>query len=139
MFVQSKLLDAERELHEAAVLLHRDLLRLRREDPAFDADAAVVEGAVLGSQAFLLRFFLRDHGELRSGPDDRLLLVNFGADLLLNPAPEPLLAPPVGGPWQVRWSSEDRPYGGSGTPPIETEENWQIPGHAAILMAPRLP
>ena len=48
-----------------------------------------VDGAVLGPEAFVLRFF----GENGS---DRLLLVNLGRDLDLDSAPEPLLAPPAG-------------------------------------------
>ncbi len=65
-----------------------------------------------------------------------ILLVNFGVDLHLDPAPEPLLAPPEKHCWQVLWSSEDPQYGGNGIPPLETEENWRIPGAAAIVMKP---
>ena len=49
-----------------------------------------VDGAVLGPDAFVLRFLARDG-------DDRLLLVNLYRDLVLEPAPEPLLAPPSDG------------------------------------------
>ena len=72
-----------------------------------------VDGAVLSSEAFLLRFF----GEQR---DDRLLLVNLGANLHLDPAPEPLLAPPDGSEWTTLWSSENPKYGGIGTPPLDS-------------------
>ena len=65
-----------------------------------------------------------------------LLLVNLGADLYLDPAPEPLLAPPEGRLWVVLWSSEDPRYGGGGTPPLETKNNWRIPGHSAVAMRP---
>ncbi|MFO0968903.1 MAG: DUF3459 domain-containing protein [Gemmataceae bacterium] len=59
-----------------AVALHRDLLRLRREDPAFRAPKRrMMDGAVLGPDAFLLRFFAAE--------GDRLLLVNLGRDLKL--------------------------------------------------------
>ena len=110
--------------------MHRDLLRLRREDEVFSRQQPRgLDGAVLGPEAFVLRFF-------GDGGDDRLLLVNFGRDLNLNPAPEPLLAPPEGRLWKVLWSSEDCRYGGSGTPPLETKLNWLIPGHAAVAMAP---
>ena len=68
--------------------------------------------------------------------DDRLLLVNLGVDLNLSPAPEPLLAPPEGCAWEVIWSSEDPRYGGCGTPPLETEGNWRVLGHAAVVLAP---
>ncbi len=81
----------------------------------------------------MLRFF----GEDRALPEaDRLLIVNLGADVHLKPAPEPLLAPPVECQWEVVWSSEDPRYGGTGTPPLETTENWLIPGHAAVILKP---
>ena len=49
---------------------------------------------------------------------DRLLVVNLGRDLHLRQAPEPLLAPPEGRAWEMRWSSEDVIYGGCGTPAL---------------------
>jgi maltooligosyltrehalose trehalohydrolase len=65
------------------------------------------------------------------------VLVNFGRDLNLNPAPEPLLAPPLDTLWRVLWSSEHPTYGGSGTPPLETQDNWRIPGEATVVMSPQ--
>ena len=110
--------------------MHRDLLRLRREDSVFAAQTPRgVDGAVLGDEAFVLRFFGREG-------DDRLLIVNLGRDLNFNPAPEPLLAPPDGALWTTLWSSEDFRYGGTGTPPLETKNNWCIPGHSAVAMRP---
>jgi maltooligosyltrehalose trehalohydrolase len=64
------------------------------------------------------------------------LLVNFGVDLHLDPAPEPLLAPPVGTIWQTLWSSENPRYGGTGMPRLDSEDNWRIPGHAAVALHP---
>ena len=133
--VQEKKLAAGSELWRERYQRHfesarRDLLRLRREHPVFCRPRhGKVDGAVLGPQAFVLRFFAEEN-------DDRLLLVNFGLDLQLDPAPEPLLAPPAGKLWKVLWSSEDPAYGGSGTPPPETENNWRIQGQAAIVMIP---
>src|SRR5439155_22461359 len=90
-----------------------------------------IAGAVLSPQQFVLRFFTTDHL-------DRLLVVNLDRDLHLREAPEPLLAPPVGHEWEVRWSSEDVRYGGNGTPALETlEHNWRIPGEAAVVLVPR--
>ena len=65
-----------------------------------------------------------------------LVLVNLGRDLHLDPAPEPLLAPPGGKRWAVRWSSEDPRYGGGGTAPPDTETNWRLPGEAALVLLP---
>jgi maltooligosyltrehalose trehalohydrolase len=129
-FERSKLDLSERETHAGVYLMHRDLLRLRREDAVFRAQrAGGVDGAVLGDECFVLRFFGEDG-------DDRLLVVNLGIDLHLDPAPEPLLAPPEAMEWQTLWSSEDPRYGGLGTAPLDTEENWRIPGHAAVAMRP---
>jgi maltooligosyltrehalose trehalohydrolase len=121
----------ERESHAAVYAMHKDLIRLRREDPVFGAlPAPRVDGAVLGAEAFVLRFFSEDVA-------DRLLVVNLGPDLGLNPAPEPLLAPPADAVWSVLWSSEQPRYGGSGTPPLETRNNWRIPAHATVALSPR--
>jgi maltooligosyltrehalose trehalohydrolase len=87
---------------------------------------------VLSGEAFVLRFF----GDEGDAGEDRLLMVNLGIDLHLDPAPEPLLAPPADSGWTTLWSSEDPKYGGTGTPPLDTEENWRIPGHAAVLLKP---
>jgi maltooligosyltrehalose trehalohydrolase len=109
--------------------LHRDLIRLRREDPTLSSSPRV-DGSVLGPDGFVLRYF-------GAAPnDDRLLVVNLGRDLSLQPAPEPLLAPPEERQWDVLWSSEDPRYGGCGTPPLETMEGWRIPGRSATLLNP---
>jgi maltooligosyltrehalose trehalohydrolase len=129
-FGRCKLDLSEREGHAEVYGMHRDLLRLRREDAVFSAqEPRGLDGAVLGHDAFVLRYFGRDG-------DDRLLVVNLGGDLGLNPAPEPLLAPPQGKVWRTLWSSEDYRYGGTGTTPLETKNNWCIPGEAAVALAP---
>ncbi|QDU29773.1 Malto-oligosyltrehalose trehalohydrolase [Anatilimnocola aggregata] len=111
--------------------LHRDLLRLRREEPCFRLqDRNRFDGAVLSQDAFVLRFF-------GDNIDDRLLVINLGRDLQCDPAPEPLLAPPPDCEWEELWSSEDPKYGGLGTPPLETEDfNWRIPATAAVVLKP---
>jgi maltooligosyltrehalose trehalohydrolase len=131
-FETCKLNFDERQSHQEIYALHRDLLRLRREEPVFRAQRpGGLDGAVLGDEAFVLRFF----GEAGKDGQDRLLLVNFGSALRFSPAPEPLLAPPAGCIWEIRWSSEDLGYGGSAVPPVDGEENWRIPGHAALVLA----
>jgi maltooligosyltrehalose trehalohydrolase len=118
---------SERARHAEAYALHRDLLRLRREDPVFRAQGAQgVAGAVLGPEALVLRFFGVDG-------DDRLLLVDFGSDLRLEPGPEPLLAPPEGRRWRVVWSTEDPRYGGDGGIPLDAEERWRLIAHSACV------
>jgi maltooligosyltrehalose trehalohydrolase len=129
-FERCKLDFSERERHAEIYALHRDLIALRRSDPALHAQRPRgVDGAVLAKRALVLRFFM--------APDeDRLLLVNLGRDLHLSPAPEPLLAPPAGKTWQLAWSSESVTYGGCGTPPLETDDGWHIPGEAAVVLTP---
>ena len=129
-FEACKLDLSERARNQHVYDMHRDLLRLRRDDAVFSAQRPrALDGAVLGPEAFVLRFFGEDG-------DDRLLVVNFGRDLHFDPAPEPLLAPPAGALWAVLWSSEAFAYGGAGTPTLETKDNWGIPGHAAVALRP---
>ncbi|GAC1651717.1 MAG: hypothetical protein NVS9B15_12070 [Acidobacteriaceae bacterium] len=112
--------------------LHADLLRLRREDPAFRTqEYGKVDGAVLTEHAFVLRYFL-------PGKQDRLVIVNFGADLFLYHVPEPLLAPPEFCRWNLHWSSEAPIYGGSGMahPDTETDFNWMIRGDSLAVLVP---
>jgi maltooligosyltrehalose trehalohydrolase len=137
-FTRCVLRGIESEEANAALLLHRDLLRLRREDPAFRAQrAGGVDGAALGPGALLLRFF--PDGPARSSVEgDRLVIMNLGADLHLTSVPEPLLAPPADASWEVLWSSEDPKYGGAGTATLETDEHWMIPGHATVVLSARL-
>ncbi|HEY1489566.1 MAG TPA: malto-oligosyltrehalose trehalohydrolase [Verrucomicrobiae bacterium] len=127
-FDRCKLDFAERERHAGVYAFHRDLLKLRREDPVFrNPYPGGVDGAVLGNEAFVLRYFGRDG-------DDRLLLVNLGADMQLTHQPEPLLAPVEGAAWKMIWSTEDPRYGGLGMPPLD-DASWRLPGHAAIVLA----
>ena len=129
-FKRCKLDFSDREKNAEVLLLHRDLLKLRKEDPLLGkAVRGTFDGAVLGSSAFVLRFFGREQ-------NDRLLVVNLGAHLHLDPAPEPLLAPPLGCIWETAWTSEDPRYGGSGTPAIDSEDNWNLPAECAALLIP---
>jgi maltooligosyltrehalose trehalohydrolase len=129
-FARSKLDLSERERHAEAYALHCDLLRLRRDDPGLRVRGrGTLEGAVLGPGAFVLRY-------LADGGDDRLLLVNLGPELVLSPASEPLLAPPAKALWSMLWSSEDPRYGGGGVAAMTPEENWNLTGHAAVVMRP---
>jgi maltooligosyltrehalose trehalohydrolase len=111
--------------------LHRDLIRLRRDDPVLADPSATIDGAVIGQHAFVIRFFDP------KGSDDRLLLVNIGHDLSLSPIPEPLLAEPEDCDWRVAWSSDDPRYGGLGMPPPSYDADWILPGNCAILLTPQ--
>lgn len=126
-FERCKLDWSERERHRRIVQLHADLLRLRREVHALRRPGRF-DGAVLGPAAFVLRYF--------SPEGDRLLVVNLGADLRLQCAPEPLLAPEPGRGWRVEWASEALAYGGRGVAPLETKANWIVPGESTVLLGP---
>jgi maltooligosyltrehalose trehalohydrolase len=109
--------------------LYRDLIALRRRDAAFRLQAeGALDGAVLGQQLFMLRFFTPNP------VDERLLLVNLGADHVVTSIPDPLAAPPDGLVWRTEWSSESPAYGGLGTPTVVHDEGWYITGHAAIVL-----
>lgn len=129
-FEACKLDWSEVERHASTLALHRDLLRLRREEEVFRRqDPRGLDGATLDDHAFVLRFFA-------DGDGDRLLLVNLGADLALSGASEPLLAPPGDMRWENLWSSEAYAYGGSGTPPqLDRDDGgWWVPGETAVVL-----
>jgi maltooligosyltrehalose trehalohydrolase len=119
----------ERHRHAPIYALHRDLLALRRTDPVLGRRPCRIDGAELADEAWMLRFFSPDDA-------DRLLIVNLGRDLLLGPAPEPLLAPVEGQAWRLLWSSEAPRYGGAGGPGQDAAGDWLIPGQSAAVLAP---
>ncbi len=130
-FERCKLDWGERETHAAWYALHRDLLRLRRTQEAFRAQAAGgVDGAVLASAAFVLRYFTERL------EDERLLVINLDGDVMAASFAEPLVAPPEGSTWRVQWSSEHPKYGGTGTPEIVGPSGWRLPSHAALVLQP---
>jgi len=119
----------ERERHAPIYRLHRDLLRLRREDPAIrQRRSASMHGAVLGERALCLRFLCP--------AGDCLLIMNLGGDLELAPAPEPLLAPPNGSGWALLWCSEDYAYGGHGVPDLREDGVLFVPARCSLLYGP---
>jgi maltooligosyltrehalose trehalohydrolase len=129
-FTRCKLDFRERESYRHIYDLHRDLLRLRRDDPRFREQAAGgIDGAVLGESSFVLRYFNAEH-------DDRLLIVNLGGRSTLGPRPEPLLAPPLGFEWKILWTSESIRYGGPGPSEVVTDRRWILPAECAVALRP---
>jgi len=133
-FEMCKLDLTERKKHAPVYRMHKDLLRLRREDAVIYRAACegrtAIDGAVLANECFLVRFFGEQPG------DDRLLIVNLGIEIDMVTLAEPLLAPPEGAVWKLQWSSEDPQYGGSGTPVPAQGGMWKMPAHAAVLIRP---
>jgi maltooligosyltrehalose trehalohydrolase len=128
VFTRSKLDFSERKTNPEFYDLHVDLIKLRREDSRFREQInRSVDGAVLGSASFVLRYFANEN-------DDRLLVVNFGKRQKLEPAPEPLLAPPLGFEWETLWTSESPRYGGPGAVTVATQDQWLLPAEAAVAL-----
>ena len=86
-FDRCKLDHRERDAHAEVVMLHRDLLRLRLEM------IGRVRGAVIGPEVLTLRY------------EQRLLIVNLGAEIRMDIVSEPLLAPPLERRWELQWSA----------------------------------
>ena len=129
VFASCKLDFSERKKNKEFYDLHVDLLRLRREDSRFhEQRLGGVDGAVLGPASFVLRYFSKGNS------DDRLLVVNFGERRVLTPAPEPLLAPPLGLEWETLWSSESVSYGGPGVVTVARQDGWTLPAEATIAL-----
>lgn len=128
-FLACKLDFAERERNADVYALHCDLLALRGSDAVL-ARAGTIrpEGAVLGPRAFVLRYI--------DPAGDRLLVVNLDCDLDFTPAREPLIAPPAAARWTLTWSSEAPRYGGQGTPELDPDTRWLIPGGCALFFTP---
>jgi maltooligosyltrehalose trehalohydrolase len=121
----------ERETHRASYTMHRDLLRLRKDTAFQRVERGALDGAVLSPSALVLRFFAPD------GRDDRLLVVNLGGDFQRQSIAEPLVAPPHGAQWVVRWCSEDPLYGGAGISEIlPAGGGWHIAAESAAVLAP---
>jgi maltooligosyltrehalose trehalohydrolase len=106
-FERCKIDWSERETNGETLTLYKELIALRRSYPT-----AILDGAVLGDAAFVIRF-----------RDDRLLIVNLGSGLDLDPVPEPLLALPLGSEWSLLWSSSSEGF-----------EEWKIPAECAVLL-----
>lgn len=132
-FMQSKLDFGERTTNTDIYQLHKDLLQLRKCDVIFSGDNCDgIDGALISPSAFVLRYFASNED------NDRLLIINLGRDLLLSPAPEPLLAPHHNHDWKLHWSSELPQYGGHGACEISTRDDWAIPGLSATVLIPQV-
>jgi maltooligosyltrehalose trehalohydrolase len=130
--LRCKLDFSEREGNRQLYDLHIDLLKLRREDSRFGLqESDGIDGAVLGPTSFVLRYFSESN-------DDRLLLVNLGERQVLNPASEPLLAPPSRCRWETLWTSDSRRYGGADAVATTTPEQWLLPAESAVALRPLL-
>ncbi len=129
IFERCKLDFSERESHAPVYRLHRDLLELRRSDPAIrQRRSDLVHGSILSEGALALR--------ISCSTGQRLLITNLAADLELRSPAEPLLAPPESSDgWQVIWCSEALRYGGQGYGPIYVDGRFNVPARSTVLLA----
>jgi maltooligosyltrehalose trehalohydrolase len=131
--------ERDQDAHAAAVRLHRDLLALRHNDPTLGVTAppTVQVLAVPLTESCALVRWVADAGE---DPEDRILLLNLGADFSLAQVIDPLLAPAGRDRrphWRTVWTSENPSYGGHDCDePERAGGRWVIPGAAAVLLAP---
>lgn len=129
-FHASRLRLEERKTHAEALAFHRELLRLRREDPVFSAQSRRgIDGQTLSPGALVLRYF----GAGSAG--DRLLFLNLTTELVLDPCPYPLLAPIPRQGWRGLFSSEEVRFGGFGARFPSSDGPWVIPGGCAFALA----
>jgi maltooligosyltrehalose trehalohydrolase len=130
-FERSRLDPTDRLRNAHVVELYRSLLWVRKNDGAIRRQRREsIEGAVLSERALVLRWIDEENG-------DRLLLVNLGEQLDLHAAPEPLLAPPKNGSWQLEWSSDETRFGGPGALCPCSEDGWRVPAENATLLRER--
>ena len=127
-FSSCKLDDRERTTDRPLYRLHRDLLRLRRDDPVLrdvGTPSVSVESAAPTPTLLLVRYL--------AAAGHRLLVANLGADHL-SPMNDALFAPLPGTTWVPAWSSEHLRYGGGGPIEFKTEGRWLIAGHSAMFL-----
>lgn len=128
-FEECKLDDGERTAENGSFLLHRDLLKLRREDPVLrdvGTEAVRVFSSAPDPELILIRYITET--------EHRLLVVNLGDD---HPSAmnDPLFAPLPGSRWVQLWCSEHPQYGGAGAAAFAETGQWLISGHTATLLA----
>jgi maltooligosyltrehalose trehalohydrolase len=105
---------------EQARRLHADLLHLRRSDRVLSGagtpDVQIAASAPTPSLVLIRYAF---------GEEERLVVVNLGRRVQprMN---DPLLAPPAGCRWEMRWCSEHVDYGGEGVVAFDPGGQWDL-------------
>ena len=119
---------SEREKHRPIYEMHIDLLKMRREDPVFKQQRMDrLDTAVLTGDCLAVRFF-GDNNQ------DRLLLMNLGGKLRLDPLPHQLLAPPAGKSSRAFWSSNEDRFGGNGAVADLIKGQCLLPGETTVVL-----
>lgn len=125
--VRSTLDFSECARNVAPLRLFRDLIRMRRQDPVLNRRPLLgFDGATLTENAFVLRWYTE-------AGNDRLLVVNLGAQIDRSAIAEPLLAAPAGRIWRMIWSSNEPQYGGLGTLVPGQSDGWQFDAESTVF------
>ena len=122
---------SERNSRSETFRLFEDMLKLRHTDPVLSKrPLPLLDGAVLGERAFALRWFTTEES-------DRLLIINFGAQINRAAIAEPLLAAPRECHWELISSTDDPRYGGLGIVAPFSETGIYIAAECASFMIAR--
>ncbi len=124
VFSQSKIGSPRTERALSASAFVKELLSLRRTDPVLAQSEPHIDGAVLHSKSFALRYFDATHG-------DRLMIVNLGSAFDFSPVSEPLLAPPENSDWNLLWTSA---FDQAPRPKIDTSQGVRIPRSQTCIL-----
>jgi maltooligosyltrehalose trehalohydrolase len=127
-FEQCKLSDQERRQDTVLHRLHRDLLRIRRDDAVLrdvGTPRVLIESSAPTPTLLLVRYM--------ADAAHRLLVVNLADDhhCAMN---DPLFAPRPGTAWVQLWSSEQARYGGGGALSIVDGNPWMVPAASAAFL-----
>ena len=123
-FARCKLDWSERERHAGArSAAPRPAAPAARRPGLRGARPTRLDGAVLGAEAFVLRFFGDDARRSAAARQP-------GRDLQLDARARAAARAAAGAAWSVLWSSEDPRYGGSGRWPDRRDRRriWRLPG-----------
>lgn len=130
VFMKSKLNFDERISNAKLYQFHKDLIKLRHIDPVISDPKSYFTTSTINSEILILRYF----GESNQ---DRLLLFNFGVDFKIEPAWNPLLAPPKNCSWKTIFTSDSLNYEGNGTRSFDKPQ-WILPGHSVYVFSSML-
>ena len=116
----------EREPHAATLRLHRDLLRLRADEPALrpgGVEVAVMYGEQNGDEGWILVELAR------SGEADLVAAFNLTPNAREVPLPPRLDE----AQWELRFATDDVRYGGTGSPVTFAAGRLVLPAWSAAL------
>ena len=116
-FERSKLRLDERETHAGVYALYRDLIAMRKSEPALrGGDRSRTDATASGAELLTVRRWSDDQ--------ELLLLANFG----------PETSTPLEDGWLIELSTQDERYGGIGEPLIFGDNVGIVPARTALIL-----